>query len=61
MNYYQEFLNRSDCILLLVDIQKSMLDLCVDRERTVLNAGPLSRPPGFLGFPLCARCTILIS
>ena len=39
MNHYQEFLNRQDCILLLVDIQKSMLDLCVDRDRTVLNAG----------------------
>lgn len=41
MNVYQQFLNCRECILLLVDIQKSMLDLCIDRERTVLNAGAL--------------------
>lgn len=41
MNANQEFLDRGDCILLLVDIQKSMLDLCADRDRIVLNAGAL--------------------
>jgi nicotinamidase-related amidase len=52
MNCYQEFLNRGDCILLLVDIQKSMLDLCVDRDRTVLNAGALIEAAGLFGIPL---------
>ena len=41
MNVYQEFLNRRDCILLLVDIQKVMLDLCVDPDRTVFNSAAL--------------------
>ena len=41
MNVYQEFLNRRDCILLLVDIQKVMLDLCVDPDRTVFNTAAL--------------------
>jgi len=41
MNGYQEFLDRRDCILLLVDIQKVLLDLCVDPDRTVLNAAAL--------------------
>lgn len=55
MNSYQEFLDRSDCILLLVDIQKSMLDLCVDRDRTVLNAGALIEAAELFGIPvLCS-------
>ena len=55
MNYYQEFLNRRDCILLLVDIQKSMLDLCADRDRTVLNAGALIEAAELFGIPvLCS-------
>jgi nicotinamidase-related amidase len=55
MNCYQEFLNRRDCILLLVDIQKSMLDLCVDRDRTVLNAGALIEAAELFGIPvLCS-------
>ena len=41
MNPYGEFLDSRDCILLLVDIQKVLLDLCVDPDRTVLNAGAL--------------------
>jgi len=52
MNYYQEFLNRRDCILLLVDIQKSMLDLCVDLERTVFNAGTLIEAAELFGIPV---------
>ena len=55
MNYYQEFLNRRDCILLLVDIQKSMLDLCVDSDRTVFNAGALIEAAELFGIPvLCS-------
>jgi nicotinamidase-related amidase len=41
MNGYQEFLDRRDCILLLIDIQKVLLDLCVDPDRTVSNAAAL--------------------
>lgn len=41
MNDYREFLNRRDCILLLVDIQKVLLDLCVDPDHTVSNASAL--------------------
>jgi len=52
MNHYQEFLNQRDCILLLVDIQKSMLELCVDRDRTVLNAGALIEAAELFGIPV---------
>lgn len=41
MNAHQEFLDRRDCILLLIDIQKVLLDLCVDPDRTVLNTAAL--------------------
>ena len=41
MNPYREFLNREDCILLLVDIQKVMLDPCEGKDRLVKNAGGL--------------------
>lgn len=41
MNVYQEFLNPDECLLLLVDIQKSLFDLCVDRDRTVSNTSAL--------------------
>ncbi len=55
MNCHQEFLNRGDCILLLVDIQRSMLDLCVDRDLTVLNAGALIETAELFGIPvLCS-------
>ena len=55
MNCYQEFLNRRDCILLLVDIQKSMLDLCVDRDSTVSNTAALIEAAELFGIPvLCS-------
>ncbi|MGC8491037.1 MAG: isochorismatase family protein [Syntrophobacteraceae bacterium] len=41
MNVHQEFLSPDQCLLLLIDLQKSMLDLCVDRGRTVSNTGAL--------------------
>jgi nicotinamidase-related amidase len=56
MNDNREFLNREDCILLLVDIQKSMLDLCVDRERTVFNTGALIEAVELFGIPVL--CTV---
>ncbi len=55
MNSYLDFLDRGDCILLLVDIQKSMLDLCVDRDHTVLNASALIEAAELFGIPvLCS-------
>lgn len=55
MNCYQEFLNRRDCILLLVDIQRTMLKLCVDRDRAVLNAGALIEAAEIFEIPvLCS-------
>jgi nicotinamidase-related amidase len=41
MNIYQEFLNPGECILVLIDVQKSLLDLCVERDRTVSNTAAL--------------------
>jgi nicotinamidase-related amidase len=52
VNAYQEFLDRQDCILLLVDIQKTLLDLCVDPERTVSNAGALIEAAEQFGIPV---------
>jgi nicotinamidase-related amidase len=55
MNVYQEFLNRRDCILLLVDIQKVLLDLCVDPERTVFNTAALIEAAELFEIPvLCS-------
>ncbi len=55
MNPNQEFLDRRDCILLQVDIQKSMLDLCEERDRTVLNAGALIEAAELFEIPvLCS-------
>ncbi len=41
MNEYQELIRPQDCLLLLVDVQRVMLDLCVNPERTVMNAQAL--------------------
>ena len=38
---YGQFLVREDCLLLLVDIQKSMLDLCVQKDLVVKNCAAL--------------------
>lgn len=38
---YGHFLAREDCVLLLVDIQKSMLDLCVQKDLVVKNCAAL--------------------
>jgi nicotinamidase-related amidase len=38
---YGQFLAREDCLLLLVDIQKSMLDLCVQKDMVVKNCAAL--------------------
>lgn len=41
MNIYQEFLNPAECLLLLVDIQKSLFDLCVERDCVTSNTAAL--------------------
>ncbi len=56
MNGNLEFLNRRDCILLLVDIQKPLLDLCIERNRTVLNTGALIEVAELFEIPIL--CTV---
>jgi nicotinamidase-related amidase len=41
MNAYADFLVRQDCILLLVDIQKVMLDPCVETDQVRKNVSAL--------------------
>jgi len=41
MEHAREFLNPDDCLLLLVDIQKVLLDPCVRKEELVKNASAL--------------------
>lgn len=52
MNVYQEFLNPAQCLLLLIDIQKSMLDLCVERDITVTNTGALIEVARIFNIPV---------
>jgi len=52
MNDYREFLDRQDCIVLLVDIQKTLLDHCVDPERTVTNAAALIEAAEIFEIPI---------
>jgi nicotinamidase-related amidase len=47
-----EFLERRDCVLLLVDIQKSMLDLCPEPDRISRNAAALIEVAGLFGIPV---------
>jgi nicotinamidase-related amidase len=52
MNVYAEFMNREDCVLLLVDIQKIMLDPCVDCERLRKNTSALIDMAELLHIPV---------
>ncbi|MFZ2445132.1 MAG: isochorismatase family protein [Syntrophobacteraceae bacterium] len=55
MNACAEFLERRDCVLLLVDIQKTLLDLCVDADRIPGNAAALIETAELFGIPvLCS-------
>lgn len=56
MNVYQEFLSPDQCLLLLIDIQKSMVDLCVDSDRTVFNTGALIQVARLFNIPIL--CTV---
>ena len=52
MNAYADFLEREDSVLLLVDIQKLMLDPCVQPERVRRNASVLIKAAGILHIPV---------
>lgn len=52
MNSYAEFLNKDDCVLLLVDIQKVMLDPCVHSDVIPKHAGALIEIAGLLNIPI---------
>jgi nicotinamidase-related amidase len=52
MNANVELIEAQDCVLLLVDIQKVLLDLCVDPERTVVNAAGLIEIAGIFEIPV---------
>lgn len=41
VNQHAQRLRSDDCVLFLIDIQKSMLDLCPEKERVVKNSGAL--------------------
>jgi len=52
MNVYAEFLNKNDCMLLLVDIQKVMLKSCVQAELIPENASALIEIANLLNIPI---------
>jgi nicotinamidase-related amidase len=52
MNVYRDFLQREDCLLLLVDIQRVMLDPCVDEDRIRKNCAALIDIARLLDIPI---------
>jgi nicotinamidase-related amidase len=52
MNAYADFLVRENCIILLVDIQKVMLDPCVDHDLVTKNAAALLDIAGIFEIPI---------
>ncbi len=52
MNTNREFLKPNDCVLLLVDIQKVLLDLCVDPVRVTRNTALLIEAAKVFGIPV---------
>ena len=52
INRYAERLESADCVLFLIDIQKSMLDLCPDRQRVVKNSAALITIADQFGIPI---------
>lgn len=51
-NVYAEIIKPEECMLLLVDLQKSMLDLCVERERVCRNASVLIDTAALFDIPI---------
>lgn len=52
MNVYADFLQPEDCVLLLVDIQKVMLDPCVDADKLQENVAALLEIAGIYDLPV---------
>ena len=52
MNADADFLVRQDCLMLLVDIQKTMLDPCLDNELVTNHASALVDIAGLLKIPI---------
>ena len=52
VNGPMDLLERQDCVLLLVDIQKSMLDLCAEPDRISRNAAALIEAGALFGIPV---------
>ena len=52
MNHYAEFLSREDCVLLQVDIQKVMLEPCVEADQLRKNAAALIEVAGLFKIPV---------
>ena len=52
MNANSEFLDRQDCVLLLVDVQKSMLDLCEEPALVLKSTAALIEIAGLCGVPV---------
>lgn len=52
MNESQRLLNRQDCVLLLVDFQKSMLDFCIEAGRVPKYAAVLAEIAQILDIPV---------
>jgi nicotinamidase-related amidase len=56
MNVYREFLKREDCVLVLVDIQKLLLDPCEGADRLAPNVTALIEVAQMVGIPiLCSE------
>jgi nicotinamidase-related amidase len=52
MNVYTHFINRRNALLLIVDIQKVMFDLCVEKDRVKKNIEALIDLANTLEFPI---------
>ncbi len=52
MNAYRRLIDRRDTVLLVVDIQNAMFDLCVEKDRVEKNIGSLIEAAGILDFPV---------
>lgn len=52
MNTYRKLIDRGDTLLLAVDIQKVMFDLCVEKNRVEKNIGSLIDAARIMDFPV---------
>jgi nicotinamidase-related amidase len=54
MNDYAEILAKDDCLLLLVDLQKTLLDACFEKDPVTRNAAALIDLAGVFEIPILA-------